>query len=61
MYKWTRERYSSTLLLSGLLIQAKRGKFDYIVLICPTFVFNKTYDYFVDNKQRIYVINCQQH
>ena len=38
-----------------------RGKFDYIVLICPTFVFNKTYDYFADNEPRIYVINCQQH
>ena len=38
-----------------------RGKFDYIVLICPTFVFNKTYDYFVDNEPRIFVINCQQH
>ena len=24
------------------------GKFDYIVLICPTFVYNKTYDGFVD-------------
>ena len=38
-----------------------RGKFDYIVLIFPTFVFNKTYDYFVDNEPRIYIINCQQH
>ena len=38
-----------------------RRKFDYIVLICPTFVFNKTYDYFVDNEPRIVVINCQQH
>ena len=38
-----------------------RGKVDYIVLICPTFVVNKTYDYFVDNEPRIYVINCQQH
>ena len=37
------------------------GKFDYIVLICPTFVFNKTYDGFVDNGPRTYVINCQQH
>ena len=38
-----------------------RGKFDYIVLICPTFVFNKIYDYFVDNEPRLVVINCQQH
>ena len=38
-----------------------RGKFDYIVLLCPTIVFYETYDYFVDNEPRIYVINCQQH
>ena len=38
-----------------------RGKFDYIVLICSTFVFNKTYDGFVENEPCIYVINCQQH
>ena len=38
-----------------------RGKYNYTVLICPTFVFNKTYDYFVGNEPRIYVINWQQH
>ena len=38
-----------------------RGKFDYIVLICPTFVHNKTFDGFVDNDPRIFVINCSQH
>ena len=37
-----------------------RGKFDYIVLICPTFVHNKTFDGFVDNDPRIFVINCSQ-
>ena len=37
------------------------GKFDYIVLICPTFVHNKTYDGFVDNDPRIFVIICSQH
>ena len=37
-----------------------RGKFDYIVLICPTFVYNKTYNDFVDNEPRITVIICQQ-
>ena len=35
-----------------------RGKFDYMVLICPTFVHNKTYDGFVDHDSRIFVINC---
>ena len=38
-----------------------RGKFDYIVLTCPTFVHNKTFDGFVDNDPRIFVINCSQH
>ena len=38
-----------------------RGKFDYIVLLCPTFVKNKTYDGFVDDEPRIFVIDCQQH
>ena len=38
-----------------------RGKFDYIVLICPTFVHNKTFDGFVGNDPRIFVINCSQH
>ena len=38
-----------------------RSKIDYILLIFPTFVFNVTYDYFVDNEPRIFIINCQQH
>ena len=38
-----------------------RGKFDYIVLLCPTFVNNKTYTRFVDLDPHIYVIVCQQH
>ena len=33
------------------------GKFDYIVLICPTFVYNKTYDGFVDKDPYIFVVN----
>ena len=35
--------------LVGQLRGPFRGKFDYIVLICPTFVHNKTFDGFVDN------------
>ena len=31
-----------------------RGKFDYIVLICPTFVYNKTYGGFVDEAPYIF-------
>ena len=37
-----------------------RGTFDYIMLFCPTFVKNKTYDGFVDRDQRIWVIACLQ-
>ena len=38
-----------------------KGKFDYIVLLCPTFVKNKTYKGFVDRDPHIYVIVCKQH
>ena len=35
-----------------------RGEFDYIVLFCPTFVKNKTYNRFVHKDPRIFVIVC---
>ena len=38
-----------------------RGKFDYIVLICPTFVHNRTLDRFAEKDPRFYPIICQQH
>ena len=38
-----------------------RGKFDYIVLFCPTFIKNATYDRFVDKDYRIFVVVCMQH
>ena len=38
-----------------------RGKFDYIVLFCPTFVKNATYDRFVDKDPHIFVVVCLQH
>ena len=38
-----------------------RRKFDYIVLFCPTFVKNKTYDRFVNNDSHIFVVVCMQH
>ena len=38
-----------------------RGKFDFIVLFCPTFVKNTTYDHFVDKDPRIFVVVCLQH
>ena len=38
-----------------------RGKFDYIVLFCPIFVKNTTYNHFVGKDPYIFVIVCQQH
>ena len=38
-----------------------RGWFDYIVLFCPTFVRNTTYDRFVDKDPHIFVITCLYH
>ena len=38
-----------------------RGRFDYIVLLCPTFVKNTTYEGFVDRDPHIFVIACLQH
>ena len=37
------------------------GKFDYIVLICPTFDLNKTLYRFGERDPRLYVIICEQH
>ena len=47
--------------LLNLLRGPFKGKFDYIVFLCPTFVNNKTYTRFVDRDPHIYVIACQQH
>ena len=38
-----------------------RGKFDYIVLVCPTFAHNKTLHRFGENDPRMFVIVCEQH
>ena len=37
------------------------GKFDYIVLICPTFVYNRTLYGFGERDPRLYVVICEQH
>ena len=37
------------------------GKFDYVVLICPTFAYNKTLYRFAVRDLRLYVIICEQH
>ena len=38
-----------------------RGKFDYIVLICPTFTHNRTLYQFAERDPWVYVIICEQH
>jgi len=38
-----------------------RGRFDYVVLICPTFAYNKTLYCFAERDPRLYVIICEQH
>ena len=38
-----------------------RGKFDYVVLICPTFAHNKTLYRFAERDPRLYVIICKQY
>ena len=46
--------------LLNLLRGPFRGKIDYIVLLCPTFVKNTTYEGFVDRDPHIFVIVCLQ-
>ena len=38
-----------------------RGKFDYILLICPTFAHNRTLYRFAEKDPRLGVIICKQH
>ena len=38
-----------------------RSRFDYTVLICPTFTHNKTYHRIGENDPRMFVIICAQH
>ena len=37
------------------------GKFDYIVMICPTFAYNRTLYRFGERDPWLYVIICEQH
>ena len=37
------------------------GKFDYVVLICPTFAYNKTLYCLAERNPRFYVIISEQH
>ena len=50
-----------TQFLVNQLCGAFRGKFDYIVLICPTFAHNRTLDKFAERDPRFNPIICEQH
>ncbi len=49
-----------TRFLVNKLCGAFGGKFDYIVLIFPTFAHNKTYHCFAEDDPRFYVFICEQ-
>ena len=49
-----------TLYLINRLRGPFRDKFDYIVMIFPTFVYNETCNGFVDNDPYAYVIDCSR-
>ena len=38
-----------------------RSKFSYVVLICPTFAYNKTLHRFAERDAQVYVIICDHH
>ena len=50
-----------TQFLVNQLCSPFNGKFDYIVLICPTFTYNRTLYCFGERDPWLYVIICEQH
>ena len=50
-----------TQFLVNLICGPFNGKFDYIVLICPTIAYNRTLYHFGERDPRLYVIICEQH
>jgi len=50
-----------TRFLVNQLCGAFRGRFDYVVLIFPTFAYNLTLYRFAERDPRMYVIICEQH
>ena len=50
-----------TQFLVNQLLGPFKGKFDYIVLICPTFAYNQTLYRFGERDPRLYVLICEQH
>ena len=37
------------------------GRFDYVVLVCPTFPYNNTLYRFAERDPWLFVITCEQH
>jgi len=50
-----------TKFLVNQLCNPFRSRFDYVVLICPTFAHNKTLFRFAERDPWFYVIICEQH
>ena len=53
--------FGKTQFLVNQLCGPFNGKFDFIVLICPTFAYNRTLYRFGERDPRLYVIICDQH
>ena len=52
---------SKSQFLVNQLCDPFRSKFDYIVIVCPTFAHNKTLHRFGENDPRMLVIVCEHH
>lgn len=50
-----------TKFLVNQLCGPSSGKFDYLVLICPTFAYNKTSVYHFANRDPQLFVICKQH
>lgn len=44
-----------------LVDHLSRGKFDYVILLCPTYAFNETYRGFADEDSDVFVLTPDQH
>ena len=53
--------FGKTQFLVNQLCGSFRGKFDYVMLICPTFAHNRTLYRLVERDPHLYVIICEQH
>ena len=47
--------------LANVLNTTFRGKFDYTILLCPTFIHNITYDSFGENGRDLVILTPEQY